>query len=183
MTLQAEEQNALYHTLKARFESNMPRHLGMNWADIQAKLDRSPDKVSALWQMEKTGGEPDVIEYDAHTGEYHFYDCSPQSPTGRRNTCYDGVAQRARKANAPEQNAIEMADAMGITLLTPDQYRRLQSVGAVDTTTSSWLLTPPDIRQLGGALFGDYRYGTVFIYHNGVQSYYAARGFRGILKV
>ncbi|MEZ0484471.1 DUF4256 domain-containing protein [Fibrella aquatica] len=173
----------LLSTLQARFEKNASRHEGLEWAPIQAKLTANPDKLWSLYEMERTGGEPDVIGYDKQTGEYLFCDCSAESPLGRRSTCYDLAGLESRKDNRPEHNAIDMAANMGIDLLDEDQYRALQRLGTFDAKTSSWLSTPAAIRKLGGALFADFRYGQVFVYHNGAQSYYAARGFRGLLKV
>lgn len=173
----------LLRILKARFEKNMNRHEGLEWAKVQAKLEANAEKLWSLSEMERTGGEPDVVGLDERTGEYIFYDCSAESPIGRRNVCYDREAQEARKEFKPEDNAMDMAVAMGIELLTEDQYRELQRLGNFDTKTSSWVKTPLDIRRLGGALFADRRYGHVFVYHNGAQSYYAARGFRGSLRV
>ncbi|WP_240349160.1 DUF4256 domain-containing protein [Halomonas binhaiensis] len=181
--MQAAQREALLDTLKARFEANMARHEGLAWADVQARLEANADKLRSLSEMERTGGEPDVIGQDAATGEFIFYDCSAESPKGRRSVCYDREALDARKTHKPENNALDMAADMGIDVLTEAQYRELQKFGPFDTKTSSWLATPNEIRQHGGAIFGDYRYGTVFVYHNGVQSYYAARGFRGALKV
>ena len=161
----------------------MNRHSGLAWANIQARLETHPEKLEPLHEMEKTGGEPDVVGYDEKTGEFIFYDCSAQSPKGRRSVCYDREALDARKANKPKNSAVEMAAAMGIALLTEEQYRELQELGNFDTKTSSWVITPADIRERGGALFCDRRYGNVFVYHNGAESYYAARGFRGSLRV
>jgi hypothetical protein len=179
----AKQREELLRTLKTRFEKNMNRHAGLEWARVEAKLEASPDKLRSLYEMEETGGEPDVVAHERGTGEYTFYDCSAESPKGRRSICYDGEAQRSRKEYPPKNNAIEMAAAMGIELLTEQQYRELQKLGAFDTKTSSWVKTPSDIRGLGGALFCDRRYDTVFVYHNGAESYYAARGFRGLLRV
>ncbi len=181
--MKAKERETFLDTLKARFEKNMRRHPGLKWAAVQAKLEADPGKLRSLDQMEQSGGEPDVVAHDKRTGEYTFYDCSAESPKGRRSICYDGEAQRSRKEHPPKNNAIEMAAAMGIELLTEQQYRELQELGEFDTRTSSWVKTPPDIRKLGGALFCDRRYDTVFVYHNGAESYYAARGFRGSLRV
>ncbi len=181
--LSPEERKELLATLSDRFANNMNRHMGLQWPEIQAKLEQNPDKLWSLHQMEITGGEPDVIGYDANTGEYIFCDCSAETPQGRRNVCYDEEALRSRKKNKPESSAVGMADEMGIELLTEDQYRRLQELGEFDTRTSSWVQTPPEIRKLGGALFCDRRYNTVFVYHNGAESYYSARGFRGLLRV
>lgn len=181
--LSPEQTENLIRTLKSRFEKNRERHKGLEWPDLQAKLKTNIKKLWALNEMERTGGKPDVVGYDDQTGEYIFYDCSPESPKGRRSVCYDREALESRKKYKPENNAIDMAAAIGITLLTQDQYRELQKLGDFDTKTSSWLKTPADIRKRGGAIFGDFRYGHVFIYHNGAQSYYAARGFRGSLRV
>jgi hypothetical protein len=179
----AKQREELLRTLKTRFEKNMNRHAGLEWARVEAKLEASPDKLRSLYEMEETGGEPDVVSDERRRGEYTFYDCSAESPKGRRSICYDGEAQRSRKEYPPKNNAIEMAAAMRIELLTEQQYRELQKLGAFDTKTSSWVKTPSDIRGLGGALFCDRRYDTVFVYHNGAESYYAARGFRGLLRV
>lgn len=181
--LSIEEGQELISTLKARFEKNTNRHAGFQWDSIAAKLQAAPDKLASLHEMEKTGGEPDVIGQDEKTGEYFFCDCSPESPKGRRSICYDRQAQEARKENKPETNAVDLAAEMGIELLNQDQYRALQQLGKFDTKTSSWLKTPSEIRTLGGAIFGDCRYGQVFVYHNGAESYYAARAFRGLLKL
>jgi hypothetical protein len=181
--LSSEESEALLLLLQARFEKNVVRHKGLEWPSVQAKLKSNPEKLWSLNEMEKTGGEPDVVGYDKKTGEYIFYDCSPESPKGRRSICYDHEALEARKEHKPENSAIQMAADMGIELLTEDQYRELQKFGNFDTKTSSWIMTPADIRKLGGAIFTDFRYGKVFIYHNGAESYYAARGFRGSLRV
>ncbi|HRL13600.1 MAG TPA: DUF4256 domain-containing protein [Aggregatilineales bacterium] len=183
MELLPDQREALLATLKARFEKHTERHPGLDWARVQDRLDAHPDKLWSLHEMERTGGEPDVVAFDDRTGAFIFMDCAKQSPKGRRSLCYDGEARESRKEYPPENSALEMAEAMGIEVLTEAQYRSLQKVGEFDTTTSSWIITPPDIRERGGALFGDWRYGHVFIYHNGVQSYYAARGFRGALKV
>jgi Protein of unknown function (DUF4256) len=180
--LSPEHREGLLRTLKARFEKNMNRHKGLEWAKVQAKLEAN-ENLWSLNEMEKTGGEPDVVGFDKKTGEYIFYDCSAESPKGRRSVCYDREGQEGRKEFKPENNAIDMGAAMGIELLTEEQYRDLQKLGNFDTKTSSWLKTPSDIRKLGGALFGDYRYGNVFVYHNGAQSYYAARAFRGSLRI
>ena len=161
----------------------MNRHQGLEWAKVQAKLEANPEKLWSLHEMERSGGEPDVVGQDQKTGEYTFYDCSAQSPQGRRNVCYDREGQEARKEHRPENNAMDMAAAMGIELLTEEQYRALQQLGEFDTKTSSWVKTPADIRKLGGALFADRRYGHVFVYHNGAQSYYGSRAFRGSLRV
>jgi len=182
-TLPAAEREKLFKTLKARFEKNMQRHKGIAWADVQAKLEDNAQKLWSLNEMETTEGEPDVVGYDKKTGEYIFYDCSAETPKGRRNTCYDYEAQASRKEHPPKNNAISMAADMGIEILTEEQYRELQQVGKFDLKTSSWVQTPDAIRELGGALFCDRRYDHVFLYHNGAQSYYAARGFRGSLRV
>jgi len=181
--LSPEQREELLRALKARFEKNMSRHKGLEWAQVQAKLEASTEKLWSLNEMERTGGEPDVVGYDKKTGEYIFYDCSAESPKGRRSVCYDREGQESRKEHKPENNAIDMAAAMGIELLTEEQYRELQKLGNFDTKTSSWVKTPSDIRKLGGALFADRRYNTVFVYHNSAPSYYAARGFRGWLRV
>lgn len=181
--LSPEQSQELFQTLKTRFEKNMNRHQGLEWASVQAKLEAHSDKLWSLHEMERTGGEPDVVEYDATIGEYVFYDCSAESPKGRRSVCYDREALESRKEHKPQTSAIEMAAAMGIELLTEEQYRELQRLGNFDLKTSSWVITPDRIRKLGGALFCDRRYDTVFIYHNGAESYYAARGFRGLLRV
>jgi hypothetical protein len=181
--LSAEQAEELLHTLKVRFEKNMNRHKGLEWAKVHAKLEANTEKLWVLDEMEITGGEPDVVDYDKTTGEYIFYDCSAESPTGRRSVCFDLEGLESRKEHQPENNAVDMAAAMGIELLTEEQYRALQELGKFDTKTSSWLVTPPEIRKLGGALFGDRRYDHVFVYHNGAQSYYAARAFRGSLRV
>ena len=173
----------LIHVLQKRFEQNMHRHEGLLWADVQAKIEASGEKLRSLHEMETTGGEPDVVGYDAATHTFVFYDCSPETPKGRRSLCYDQPAMESRKENKPENSAIELATAMHIALLTQEEYRHLQTLGQYDTKTSSWIVTPPDIRALGGALFADYRYGHVFVYHNGAESYYAVRGFRGSLQV
>jgi hypothetical protein len=178
-----KDREELFNTLKARFEKNISRHKGLEWAEVQAKMEVNTEKLWSLNEMEKTGGEPDVVGYDKKTGEYIFYDCSPESPKGRRSVCYDREALESRKEHKPEDNAIDMAAAIGIELLSEDQYRELQKLGNFDSKTSSWVKTPADIRKLGGALFCDRRYNTVFVYHNGAESYYAARGFRGSLRV
>ena len=173
----------LLKTLKTRFEKNMARHKGIEWDKVQARFNGNTEKLWSLNEMEKTGGEPDVVVYDKKTGEYFFYDCSAESPDGRRSFCYDSEALASRKENKPKNSAVEMAATMGIELLTEEQYRELQKLGKFDTKTSSWVKTPADIRKLGGAIFCDCRYNTVFVYHNGAESYYAARGFRGLLKI
>ena len=178
-----EQSENLISTLKKRFEGNMNRHNGINWDDVEAKLEANTLKLWSLQQMEETGGEPDVVEFDTASGNYIFFDCSAESPSGRRSYCYDRAALDARKQNKPANNAMESAAAMGVTLLTEAQYAHLQQLGAFDTKTSSWLLTPDAIRKHGGAIFGDRRYNHVFTYHNGADSYYAARGFRGCLSV
>lgn len=182
-TLSVEERDALLETLKARFEKHMKRHQGLAWEDVQARLQAHPEKLWSLHEMERTGGEPDVVGRDSKTGEYVFYDCAEESPQGRRSICYDHEALEARKANKPADSAVNMAESMGIRLLTEEEYQALQKLGTFDTKTSSWIETPEDIRKRRGALFGDWRYGRVFVYHNGADSYYAARGFRGVLKV
>jgi hypothetical protein len=181
--LSSQQRDELFKTLKARFEKNMNRHKGLEWAKVQAKLEANPEKLWSLDQMEATGGEPDVVGHDKKTGEYIFYDCSAESPKERRSICYDHEALESRKEHKPANSATEMANDMGIELLTEEQYRELQQLGKFDTKTSSWVKTPANIRKLGGALFCDRRYETVFLYHNGAESYYAARGFRGWLKV
>jgi Protein of unknown function (DUF4256) len=183
--LSPEQREELLRALKARFEKNMNRHKGLEWAKVQAKLDpeHSGEKLWSLNEMERTGGEPDVVGHDKKTGEYIFYDCSAESPKGRRNVCYDREGLEARKEFKPENNAIDLAAAMGIELLTEEQYRGFQKLGNFDTKTSSWVKTPAVIRKLGGALFADRRYGNVFVYHNGAQSYYGVRAFRGSLRV
>jgi hypothetical protein len=181
--LSPEPYEELLRALKVRFEKNMNRHKGLEWAQVQAKLEANAEKLWSLNEMERTGGEPDVVGHDKKTDEYIFYDCSADSPNGRRSLCYDREALESRKEHKPKDNAIDMAAAMGIELLTEDQYRELQKLGNFDTKTSSWVKTPSDIRKLGGALFCDRRFNTVFVYHNGVESYYAARAFRGSLRV
>ena len=181
--LSQELSEDLFKILQTRFEQNMNRHKGLEWAKIQAKLEKSPKKLWSLHEMEETGGEPDVVGYDKKTDEFIFYDCSAESPKGRRSVCYDPDALESRKQHKPKHSAIGMAAEMGVELLTEEQYRGLQEFGKFDTKTSSWIATPTDIRELGGAIFGDWRYGTVFIYHNGAESYYAARGFRTSLRV
>jgi hypothetical protein len=181
--LSPEQREELLRALKARFEKNMNRHKALEWADVQAKLEANPEKLWSLHEMERTGGEPDVVGYDKKTGEYIFYDCSAESPKGRRSVCYDREALESRKEHKPKNSATGMAADMDIELLTEEQYRELQKLGDFDTKTSSWVKTPSDIRKLGGALFCDRRYDTVFVYHNGAESYYAVRGFRGALRV
>src|SRR4029077_19620461 len=177
--LSPEQREELLRALKARFEKNMNRHKNLEWAQVQAKLDANAEKLWSLCEMERTGGEPDVVDHNKKTGEYIFYDCSAETPKGRRSLCYDREALESRKENKPKDNAMDMAAAMGIELLTEEQYRELQKLGDFDTKTSSWVKTPSAIRKLGGALFCDRRFDTVFVYHNGAESYYAARGFRG----
>ena len=181
--MNAQQRDDLLRALKARFEKNMHRHHGVAWAEVQARLESNPGALRSLLAMEATGGEPDVTSQDKGTGRVTFSDCSPESPAGRRSLCYDRAALDARKENKPQGSAVEMAAKMGVDLLTEEQYRALQTLGEFDTKTSSWVQTPPDVRSLGGALFCDRRYGRVFVYHNGAQSYYAARGFRGSLTV
>lgn len=181
--LSPEAGEELLNGLKARFEKNMNRHKDLKWADIQAKLEANPDKLWSLNAMEVTGGEPDVVGSDQKSGEFIFFDCSPENPEGRRNVCYDDKALEERKANKPENSAMGMAESMGIEMLSEEQYRELQELGDFDLKTSSWIKTPPEIRNLDGALFTDRRYDHVFVYHNGAQSYYSARAFRGSLKV
>lgn len=180
---QRKEYDELLATLQVRFEKNMNRHKELRWADIQARIEAHPEKLRSLSEMEKTGGEPDVVGIDKRSGEYIFYDCSPESPLDRRSICYDREGLESRKEHRPKNNAVDMATAMGIELLTEEEYRALQKLGDFDTKTSSWIKTPSPMRKLGGALFADRRYGNVFVYHNGAQSYYAARAFRGSLKV
>jgi len=179
----ATDREELLEKLRLRFEANMHRHKGIVWAKVQAKLKASPEKLRSLGELERTGGEPDVIGHDRKTDEYIFFDCAKESPQGRRSACYDRQALEARKQHKPAHSAMEMAAEMGAELLSTDQYRQLQGFGEFDTKTSSWLQTPAEIRKLGGAIFGDFRYGTVFVYHNGADSYYAARGFRCCLRV
>jgi hypothetical protein len=181
--LPAGERDKLLELLGVRFEKNMNRHKGIEWKKVAAKLEASPSKLWSLSQMEETGGEPDVIGFDKKTGEYVFVDCSEETPKGRRSICYDGDALRSRKEHKPRTSALDMAEEMGIKILNEEQYRALQKLGEFDTKTSSWIETPADIRKLGGALFCDRRFGHVFVYHNGAESYYAARGFRGELRV
>ena len=182
-TLSKKQREELLTTLKARFEKNIHRHKNIEWADVQAKLEANAEKLRSLHEMEGTGGEPDVVGHDQKTGEYIFYDCSAESPQGRRNLCYDRAALDSRKEHKPKNNAMDLAAAIGIELLTEEQYRELQKLGPVDTKTSSWIQTPLKIRKLGGALFCDRRFDTVFVYHNGAESYYGGRGFRGSLKI
>ena len=183
ISLSKKQREDLLKTLKARFEQNMGRHKDVQWPNLQARLEGNPEKLWSLNEMERTGGEPDVVSHDKKTGEYIFYDCAAESPKDRRSLCYDRAALDARKENKPKGNALEMAEAIGIELLTEDQYRELQRLGTFDVKTSSWVKTPAAVRKLGGALFCDRRYDTVFVYHNGAESYYAARGFRGWLRV
>jgi hypothetical protein len=173
----------LLDTLKTRFEKNMSRHKNMEWSKVQARLEKNMDKLWSLDEMENTGGEPDVVNFDKKTGEFIFYDCSPETPKARRSICYDAAALESRKEHKPKDSAINMANDMGIEILTEEQYQELQQLGSFDTKTSSWLKTPTEVRKLGGAIFGDRRFGRVFIYHNGAESYYGVRGFRGSLKV
>ena len=181
--MNTNEQNKLLTVLKKRFEENMTRHEGLEWAKVQAKLEANDEKLGILSEMERTGGEPDVVGFDKKTGEYIFYDCSEESPKGRRSLCYDREALESRKEHKPKHSAVGMAKEMGVELLTEEEYWELQQLGHFDTKTSSWLKTPSDIRRLGGAIFGDYRFGRIFTYHNGAESYYAARAFRGKLRV
>ncbi len=181
--LSADQCEVLLSVLQERFEKNMNRHKNFEWVKVQEKLEANPERLWSLSEMERTGGEPDVINFDEKTGEYIFYDCSAESPKGRRSICYDPEALESRKANKPKNSAVGMASEFGVELLSEEQYRELQKHGNFDTKTSSWLQTPPDIRKSGGAIFGDWRYGHVFIYHNGTESYYAARGFRASLRV
>lgn len=181
--LSPAQREELLGVLKARFEKNMGRHKGLDWSKVQAKLEANTEKLWSLNEMERTGGEPDVVGHDKKTGEYVFYDCSVESPKGRRSICYDRAALDARKENKPKDSAVDMATAMGVELLTEEEYRELQKLGEFDPKSSSWVKTPPDIRKLGGAVYCDRRYNTVFLYHNGADSYYAARGFRGSLRV
>ena len=183
MELTPKESDELLRTLKVRFENNMTRHKGMDWAKVQARLKASPQKLWSLGEMERTGGEPDVVGRDKESGEYIFYDCSLESPRGRRSVCFDREALNSRKEHKPQDSAMDMVAAMGVELLTEEQYRELQALGNFDTKTSSWVKTPPEIRKLGGALFCDRRYNHVFVYHNGAESYYAARAFRVSLRV
>jgi hypothetical protein len=181
--LSAEQREELLRTLKARFEKNSNRHEGLEWAKVRAKLEANPEKLWPLGEMERTGGEPDVVGHDITTGEYIFFDCSPESPKDRRSLCYDREALDSRKEAKPKNSAMDMAGAMGVELLTEEQYREFQKLGTFDTKTSSWVETPAEMRKLGGALFADRRFGRVFMYHNGAESYYAARGFRAALRV
>lgn len=181
--LSSEQREKLLKTLQARFEKNMDRHKGVRWAEVQARLQANLEKLWSLNEMERTGGEPDVVAHHQNTDEYMFFDCSPESPPGRRSLCYDREGWESRKEHRPENTVIDMANAMGIELLTEEQYRELQKLGEFDTKTSSWVKTPSDLRKLGGALFCDRRYGRVFVYHNGAQSYYGSRAFRGSLRV
>ena len=181
--LSPQQREKVFSALKARFEKNMNRHEGLEWAKVKAKLQANPEKLWSLNEMERTGGEPDVVGHDKTTGEYIFFDCSPQSPKGRTNVCYDREALDSRKEHKPKNSAMDLAAAIGIELLTEEQYRELQRLGDFDTKTSSWVKTPADIRKLGGALFCDRRFDHVFVYHNGAESYYAGRGFRGSLRV
>ena len=181
--MKAKQREELFNVLKTRFEENMNRHKGLEWAKVQEKLEANTAKLRSLNEMEGTGGEPDIVGYDKKTDEYIFYDCSPESPKGRRSLCYDHKALESRKEHKPKDSAVNMAATMGINLLTEEQYRELQKLGTFDTKTSSWITTPTDIRKLGGAIFADFRYGNVFVYHNGAESYYAARGFRGSLRI
>ena len=181
--LTSEQQENLLLILRTRFEKNKNRHKAIEWANVETKLKTNSSKLWSLHQMEETGGEPDVVSYDKKTGEYSFYDCSAESPAGRRSVCYDHEALELRKEHKPKDSAMGLAADMGIELLSEEQYRELQKLGKVDTKTSSWIKTPAEIRKLGGAIFADWRYGTVFVYHNGAESYYAARGFRGVIKI
>jgi Protein of unknown function (DUF4256) len=181
--LSAKQREELLRALQTRFEKNRNRHEGLEWDKVKAKLEANAEKLWSLGEMESTGGEPDVVGRDQKTGEYIFFDCSPESPKSRRSLCYDRQALDSRKENKPKNSALDMAAAMGIELLTEEEYRDLQKIGAFDTKTSSWLKSPPEVRKLGGAIFGDHRFGRVFVYHNGAESYYAARAFRGWLKI
>lgn len=181
--LSTEQRGELLEALKARFEKNMTRHENLEWARVAAKLEADPEKLWSLGEMERTGGEPDVVGFDKETGEYIFYDCSAESPKGRRSVCYDREALESRKEHKPKNNAVDMAAEMGVEILTEEQYRELQKLGIFDTKTSSWVKTPSEIRNLGGAVYCDRRYNQVFVYHNGAESYYAARGFRGSLRI
>ena len=179
----SKQREELFKTLKARFEKNMSRHKGNEWAKVKAKLDKNVEKIWSLNEMEKTGGEPDVVGFDKKTGEYIFYDCSAESPAGRRSFCYDNEALQSRKENKPKNSAINLANSIGIEILTEEQYREFQKLGSFDLKTSSWVKTPTEIRKLKGAIFCDNRFNTIFVYHNSAESYYASRGFRGLLKV
>lgn len=181
--LSSEDRDYLLKTLEVRFEKHTSRHKGLKWADVLARLEADPSRLWSLNEMERTGGEPDVVGQDKKTGEYLFYDCSPESPKGRVSVCYDREGLESRKEHKPANTAVDMAEAMGIEILTEEEYQQLQTLGNFDQKTSTWVKTPVDLRKLGGALFGDRRFGRVFIYHNGAQSYYSARGFRGVLKV
>lgn len=181
--LNAKQREELLAALQARFEKNMSRHKGFEWAKVRASIEASPEKLWSLHEMERTGGEPDVVGHDKKNGEYIFYDCAAESPAGRRSLCYDHEALKARKENKPKDSAMNVAAAMGIEILTEEEYQELQKLGNFDAKTSSWLKTPVDVRKLGGAIYGDFRYGRVFVGHNGADSYYAARGFRGSLRV
>jgi hypothetical protein len=181
--LSTDQEEDILLTLQARFEKNMKRHKSLKWTEVKGKLEGNPEKLWSLDEMESTGGEPDVVGYDKKTGEYIFYDCSPESPKGRRSLCYDRAAWESRKEHKPDSSALDVAAAMGIEVLTEEEYRELQKLGSFDAKTSSWLETPSEIRKLGGAIFGDYRFGRVFVYHNGAESYYAARAFRGSIRV
>lgn len=183
ITLSKKQTKELLHTLKARFEKNMNRHQGLKWEKVQVKLEANTQKLWSLNEMERTGGEPDVVGYDKKSNEYIFYDCSAESPKGRRSLCYDRKALNDRKEHRPKNDVLSLVASMGIELLTEEEYRSLQKLGEFDLKTSSWVKTPPDVRNLGGALFCDRRYGHVFVYHNGADSYYAARGFRGLIKI
>ena len=181
--MKANQYEALLKALKTRFEKNMNRHKGLEWAKVQARLEANTENLRSLDEMERTGGEPDVVGFEKKTGEYIFYDCSAESPIGRRSVCYDRKGLESRKEHKPENCAVDMAAAMGIELLTEEQYRALQKLGNFDAKTSSWVKTPDEIRKLGGAIFADFRYGNIFVYHNGAQSYYGGRGFRGALRI
>jgi hypothetical protein len=183
MDISPEKCEELLRTLQTRFEKNMNRHMGLEWVALKTKLEVDPEKLWSLYEMERTGGEPDVVGHDKNTGEYIFYDCSEESPKGRRSLCYDDEALESRKENKPENSVLGMAAAMSVKLLTEDEYRDLQKLGKYDVKTSNWITTPIDVRKLGGALFADFRYGKVFVYHNGAESYYASRGFRAMLRV
>lgn len=181
--LSPKQREELFEVLTTRFEKNMDRHRGLKWDKVLARLEANPEKLWSLYEMESTGGEPDVVGLDKKTGEYIFFDCAAESPKGRRSVCYDGEALESRKEHKPKNSALDMAAGMGIEILSEEEYRALQKLGKFDTKTSSWIRTPPDIRKLGGAVFADWRYGHVFVYHNGAESYYAARAFRGSLRV